>query len=34
MKLYYEKDQKEDALKNKRIAVFGFGNQGRLMPSI
>ena len=29
MKLYYEKDQKEDSLYNKKIAVFGFGNQGK-----
>ncbi|MBG09326.1 MAG: ketol-acid reductoisomerase [Halobacteriovoraceae bacterium] len=29
MKLYYEKDQKKDALSNKRVAIFGFGNQGK-----
>ena len=29
MKLYYEKDLEKNALSEKRVAVFGFGNQGK-----
>ena len=29
MKLYYEKDLEKNALFEKRVAVFGFGNQGK-----
>ena len=28
MKIFYEKDANQDLIKNKRIAIFGFGSQG------
>ncbi len=28
MKILYEKDANQDLIKNKKVAIFGFGSQG------
>jgi ketol-acid reductoisomerase len=28
MKIFYEKDTNQDLIKNKKVAIFGFGSQG------
>ena len=28
MKIFYEKDANQDLIKNKKVAIFGFGSQG------
>ena len=30
MKIFYEKDANQNLIKNKKVAIFGFGSQGQI----